>query len=79
MNRSSRNRLFRSLSQKIDFKFETYFVVMDTPLAVCLQRNAQREGRAKVPEDTLTDMFGKMSIPTKSEGYNTKGVWLIRE
>lgn len=43
---------------------------MDTPLDVCLQRNAQRSGRALVPEDVIRDMHQHMTIPNYDEGFD---------
>lgn len=79
LNLGSRRKLYESLSKAIDFPYEIYFVFMDTPLAVCLKRNEQREGRAKVPERSITEMFSKMSIPTVGEYEKVKGVWIVRE
>lgn len=79
LNRGSRNKLYDALSRNINFPYEIYWVFMDTPLAVCLKRNEQREGRAKVPERSVTEMFGKMSIPTIGEHEKVKGVWIVRE
>jgi tRNA uridine 5-carbamoylmethylation protein Kti12 len=36
-----------------------------TPLDVCLERNEKREGRAKVPEEVIRDMYEKMTHPSK--------------
>lgn len=32
---------------------------IDTPLDICLARNAEREGKAKVPEQVILDMYNK--------------------
>lgn len=79
LNLGSRRKLYNALSQEINFPYEIYWVFMDTPLAVCLKRNEQREGRAKVPERSITEMFGKMNIPTIGEHEKVKGVWIVRE
>ena len=45
-------------------------IVMDTPLDVCLQRNAQRSGRALVPEDVIRNMYQNMTMPNYDEGFD---------
>ena len=37
--------------------------------AVALQRNAQRSGRALVPEDAIHSMLIALEKPTKKEGF----------
>lgn len=60
INWPSRNKVLRHFSKE-NIMFGA--VVFHTPLGICLQRNAQRTGRAKVPEDVIKNMFHQFSSP----------------
>ena len=49
-------------------------VDFNLPLEVCLAQNAQREGRARVPEDVITKMWNAHTAPTSKSKYNYAGV-----
>ena len=59
-------------------QYDLVFVCMDTPLAVCVARDALREGRQHVTEPVLTKMYNSFRVPTTGEFTNVKEVWLIR-
>ena len=40
------------------------------PLEVCLKRNNQREGKARVPEFVIKQMYDRFKIPEYSEGFD---------
>ena len=40
-----------------------FYVAFDVPLNICLERNAKRKGREKVPEDVIVNMFNSYTIP----------------
>lgn len=42
----------------------------DLPLKLCLERNAQRQGRAKVPEIGIYATAKKLTRPDLSEGFH---------
>lgn len=44
-------------------------VVMNATLETCLERNAQREGLALVPESAIARMYASFEMPTKEEGF----------
>jgi hypothetical protein len=54
-NAASRKPL---LEMAAKFGVPLNIVFLDTPLQVCLDRNAQRSPDRKVPEETLLDMWG---------------------
>ena len=66
LNTGARNKLFSRLKKKPDEIIGIYFNV---PLNIVLQRNAQRAGRALVPEDAIHNMFFALERPTKKEGF----------
>ncbi len=41
-----------------------------TPLEVCLQRNAQETGDRRVPDATMSAMYREMEPPTTGEGFD---------
>lgn len=43
-------------------------IYLDVPLNVVLARNAQREGRALVPENIIRRMYKSIILPTRAEG-----------
>lgn len=45
-------------------------IYLDIPLNVILKRNAQRKGRALVPESVVCRMYNSIVLPTKAEGIN---------
>ena len=66
LNRAARNKLFSRLNKKPDEIIGIYFNV---PITIALQRNAQRSGRALVPEDAIHNMLIALEKPTKKEGF----------
>lgn len=53
------------------------FVYIDTGLSLCLERNKYREGRAKVPDDTLKNMYYRIVRPSFDEFDNIIDIWTI--
>lgn len=49
-------------------------VWFDVPLELCLYRNNQRTGRAKVPAKTIGDMYNRFSKPSE---YDFDEVWRV--
>jgi hypothetical protein len=45
-------------------------VWVDTPVEVCIERNRDREGRARVPLVGLLDTRGRLVPPTPDEGFD---------
>ena len=43
-------------------------IYLDIPLDLILERNAQRKGRALVPENVVRRMYNSIILPTKAEG-----------
>ena len=66
LNAGSRKKLINALNKKPDEIIGIYFT---TPLDIVLQRNAQRTGRALVPEDVVINMFNSLTRPTLDEGF----------
>lgn len=67
LNAGSRAKLLKNLHNKPDNVYVLYVAV---PLEVALERNAQRSGRALVPETSIKNMFQSLSLPKKEEGID---------
>ena len=63
----SRRKLLNAITAPYD---RLNAIVIDTPLEECLKRNAQRIGRACVPEDQVINMYEHFVKPTLNEGFN---------
>ena len=67
LNTASRMKTLNNLSLNENVKvIPIYF---DTPLRLCIERNAQRSGRALVPEDVIRKQFASKTSPIDSDNY----------
>lgn len=60
----------RKLTQAIDMHYTDYkiiYVVFNVSADTCVARNANREGRANVPENVIRNMCRDFRVPTKDE------------
>lgn len=60
----------RKLTQAIDMRFTDYeiiYVVVSLGYDECAKRNASREGRARVPETALKNMYRDFRFPSRNE------------
>lgn len=68
INRRSRNKtLARVNKENIS---ELNCVCFTTPLEVCIARNHLREGRAKVPQHAIENMYRACVAPVAAEGFD---------
>lgn len=65
LNRAARAKLLNSLEVQPD---SITVVYIKEPLKVILERNAQRSGRALVPESAVINMYNSIELPTAEEG-----------
>ena len=61
INWASRRKLLERIHDKENIDVDVY--VFKTPMETCLERNAQREGRAVVPDMVIKRMRGQMTHP----------------
>ena len=67
LNRSSRAKLMQAVGRgNWDFQALVFIASLDG----CLFRNSMRGGRAYVPEDSLTQMYHRFTVPTANEGFS---------
>jgi len=68
MNKKGRNKVFSRLTSTLE-NVTLKAIVMNTTLETCLERNAQREGLALVPESAIARMYEGFEMPTEKEGF----------
>ena len=54
-------------------------IIMDTPLAVCLERNAKRAGRARVPDSAIKKMWLNFKSPNAEEAKRYIQIKKVKE
>lgn len=62
LNWASRGKLLKALHGIEFIDVNCYY--FSTSLETCLERNRKREGRAKVPDDVIRDMYKSFTNPT---------------
>lgn len=60
----------RYIQRALDAGFEVVAYYFDTDLESTLQRNAQRIGKANIPEVGVRATYRKLQVPDYSEGFN---------
>lgn len=65
VNESSRSKLIHAINscRKTKTPLKIVMVFFDTPLEECLRRNAERKGRARVPDKVMEQMFYNREFP----------------
>lgn len=63
----SRKARFQTLNQIKCKDVKVVLIIMNTPLLVCLERNAKRTGRARVPETAIGNMYLSLKAPVGKE------------
>lgn len=71
ITKKSRKRLITALaSMGINFEnIDLIIIFIKKDLKTCLKQNLQRVGRARVPEQTLIQMYKFFEMPTIEEGF----------
>lgn len=79
LNYGSRMKLLNTLKAKgVDLNLiNINYIYMFTSLETCLQRNALREGRARVPDKTIEEMYRSLREPEHDEPV--KNVYIVNE
>ena len=65
--RADRER-YISAAKEHGYRIVGYF--MESKIKDCMQRNAQREGAARVPEKAIAATSNKLEIPSYDEGFD---------
>lgn len=74
LSKGSRRKLLNAVIPRLKIKEEKRLLIIglyfDVPLDVCLERNAQRTGRAFVPEEQIRNMYTSLTPPDETEGID---------
>lgn len=76
LNEKSRNKILDKLN--LD-NVQIHILYFDIPLNICLARNSLRTGREKVPEDTIVEMYSKLTKPDFHEKYTYSTINIVDE
>ena len=71
LTRTARMNVLNKIHKEKAYLIAVWF---DIPLELCLARNDKREGRARVPRQTIEDMFRRYSKPSK---HDFDEVWRV--
>ena len=72
----SRKKLTYAIDQTIS-DYDIVYIVFDTPLETCIERNALRFGRMRVPEEIIRNMHDKFRHPRDDEDSRRIGTIYI--
>ena len=71
LNLASRKKLTNAIDKYFN-NYYIFYIIFNTELETCLERNAKRDGRAYVPPETIHDMM-KHFYPPKEEDIREMG------
>lgn len=78
LNHNSRKKLISNIRSTLSEK--VVFVCVETPLDICLKRNATRDDRSRVPESALKSMYNSYKRPTLNEfDYLNTEIEVVKE
>jgi tRNA uridine 5-carbamoylmethylation protein Kti12 len=78
LNWGSRRKLLNALKKYYPMEtLDVIPVVIDAKLEDILERNALRDGRARVPEEVVRDMYSRMNDPEK-DPYKYAAIMRVR-
>lgn len=73
ISKASRAKLIRAIDTHFS-DYEIVLVVFDTPFEVCCERNAAREGRARVPDEVMRRFANGWEFPEMEEDARIKEI-----
>ena len=74
----SRYKLYQAIARKTKEEYNVVLIWFDVPVEVCKQRNAQREGVARVPDRAIDNMRKHFEFPTL-EHKNLVEIKIVRD
>ena len=82
LNAGSRFKILNAIAKEFERRekvvpYDVNVIWLKTSLETCIERNNYREGRANVPEGTITSMWKSQTLPKASEGV--KRVYVVSE
>lgn len=77
LNPKSRAKLIRAIDARAHVDYQIVYVSFNVPYEICKERNAQRTGRALVPETNLEQMYNWYREPRATEDTRCIAVWEV--
>ena len=82
LNVRSRAQMLKAIEKEQERRertalYDVNIIWLNTSLETCLKRNANREGRANVPDGTITSMWKSQTLPRANEGI--RKVYIVSE
>lgn len=75
----SRNKLIRAVDTRVLYKdYDIVFFVVEASYETILKQNKRRVGIKCVPEDAITRMYNKFSMPSYKEDARVNGIYVLR-
>ena len=74
---ASRRKLTYAIDQIIT-NYKIVYVIFETALETCLDRNAKRTGRQNVPEDVIKSMYNNFRAPRNDEDRRMIGMITVK-
>ena len=74
LNMFSRCKLIQAIDMRGYKEYEIVFVVFNTDVETCVERNKAREGRRHVPENIIRNMCRDFRMPTIDEDDRVKEI-----
>ena len=79
INRASRDKLIKAIDSRVSVKdYNIMFFVVQASYETILKQNNRRVGLKRVPDDTITNMFSKFSMPGYHEDKRITDVYVLR-
>ena len=78
LNEFSRYKLTRAIDQYTK-NYNIVYIVFYTKMNVSMERNAQRTGRERVPDNIMRQMYENFQVPTQTEDFRAKGIIEVEE
>lgn len=50
--------------------YEIIGCYFSSPISECMERNRKREGKKRIPDKAVAAVYGKLTIPSMSEGFD---------
>lgn len=74
LNPRARDKVLNALNKIIQKENITVYILwVNVSLETALERNAQRQGRALVPESAIKNMYRSLQAPVEREGFHIWG------
>lgn len=79
INKASRDKLIKAVDARVSAKdYEIVYFVVEAPYETVLKQNGKRVGLKRVPDDAITNMFGKFSMPAFGEDSRITDIFVLR-